>query len=276
MIAAGLLAKKARRARPAVQAVGEDVARPGLEGRHRVLRAGRPDRADLEALGFHLVGYGCTTCIGNSGPLPEEISEVVNDEDLAVVSRALGQPQLRGPHQPRRPGELPRVAAAGRRLRARRHDGHRPARRADRRRTRTARTSSSRTSGRPTEEVARRRRGRPCTRSMFRQSYGEVFEGDEHWRGLEVPEGDRFAWDDDSTYVRRPPFFEDIPKEPTAPERHRGRARARGARRLASRPTTSRPPARSRRTRPRASTCWSTASSPRTSTPTARAAATTR
>ena len=66
----------------------------------------------LEALGFHLVGYGCTTCIGNSGPLPEEISDVVSAEDLAVVSVLSRQPQLRGPHQPRREDELPRLAAA--------------------------------------------------------------------------------------------------------------------------------------------------------------------
>ena len=67
----------------------------------------------LEDLGFNLVGYGCTTCIGNCGPLPEEISEVVNAEDLAVVSVPQRQPELRGPHQPRREDELPRVAAAG-------------------------------------------------------------------------------------------------------------------------------------------------------------------
>ena len=56
----------------------------------------------LDELGFHLVGYGCTTCIGNSGPLPAEISEAVQDSDLAVVVGAVGQPQLRGPDQPRR------------------------------------------------------------------------------------------------------------------------------------------------------------------------------
>jgi aconitate hydratase len=67
---------------------------------------------------------------------------------------------------------------------------------------------------------------------MFTKSYGEVFEGDERWNSLEVPEGDRFAWADDSTYVRQPPFFEDLPREPRAGRGHRGRARARHARRL--------------------------------------------
>ena len=85
---------------------------------------------------------------------------------------------------------------------------------------------------------------------MFRASYGEVFEGDERWTGLDVPTGDRFAWDDDSTYVRLPPYFEGMPDEPT---RRRRRRRARASWRCSatpSRPTTSPRPARSRRTRP--------------------------
>ena len=79
----------------------------------------------------------------------------------------------------------------------------------------------------------RDRRVRRCSSDMFRKSYGEVFDGDERWNSLEVPEGDRFAWDEDSTYVRLPPYFEDFPTEPRGAHRHRGRARARGARRLA-------------------------------------------
>ena len=74
----------------------------------------------LEELGFHVVGYGCTTCIGNSGPLPEPISQAIDEGELVVARGALRQPQLRGPHQLRGARELPRVAAAGRRLRARR------------------------------------------------------------------------------------------------------------------------------------------------------------
>ena len=80
----------------------------------------------LDKLGFNLVGYGCTTCIGNSGPLIPEVSKAVQDNDLAVGLGAVGQPQLRGPDQPRREDELPRLAAARRRLRARRLDGRRP------------------------------------------------------------------------------------------------------------------------------------------------------
>ena len=83
---------------------------------------------------------------------------------------------------------------------------------------------------------------------MFRTSYGEVFEGDERWHALEVPTGDRFAWADDSTYVRQPPYFEGMPPEPRAAHRHRGRARARPARRQRhDRPHLARR-ARSRRT----------------------------
>ena len=111
---------------------------------------------------------------------------------------------------------------------------------------------------------------------MFTSSYGEVFEGDERWNSLEVPEGDRFAWSDDSTYVRKPPFFEDLPREPERGRGHRGRARARRARRLGDdRPHLARR-ARSRRTRRPPSTSTSTASRTRTSTPTAHGAATTR
>ena len=126
MLGAGLLARNAVAARAESEAVGEDVARARLEGRDRVLRAGRPARTTSTQLGFNLVGYGCTTCIGNSGPLPEEISEAVNDARPRRLRGALRQPQLRGPHQPGRADELPRVAAARRRLRARGHDGRRP------------------------------------------------------------------------------------------------------------------------------------------------------
>ena len=166
----------------------------------------------LEALGFHLVGYGCTTCIGNSGPLPEEISEVVNAEDLAVVSVLSRQPQLRGPHQPRREDELPRVAAARGRVRAGRDDGHRPARRA-------ARPGLRRRGRVPQGHLALRRGGRAGRRGGgalgdVRSSYGEVFEGDENWNAPRGARGRPLRLGRDSTYVRRPPFFEDVPAEP--------------------------------------------------------------
>ena len=111
---------------------------------------------------------------------------------------------------------------------------------------------------------------------MFRYTYDDVFEGDERWQSLEIPEGDRFAWDERSTYVRRPPFLEDIPKEPEPPED------IEGARVLAMlgdsrhhRPHLARRRDQEGHAR-RRSTSTSTASSRATSTPTARAAATTR
>ena len=168
----------------------------------------------LEQLGFHLVGYGCTTCIGNSGPLPEEISEVVNAEDLAVVSVLSGNRNFEGRINPdvkmnylASPPLCVAYALAG--------------------------TMDIDLLDEPlgqdsdgadvylkdiwpsAEEVAQT--VEDAVRSdMFTSSYGEVFEGDERWNSLEVPEGDRFAWQDDSTYVRLPTFFEDLPEEPEA------------------------------------------------------------
>jgi aconitate hydratase len=166
----------------------------------------------LEALGFHLVGYGCTTCIGNSGPLPEEVSNVVNAEDLAVVSVLSGNRNFEGRINPdvkmnylASPPLVVAYALAGTMdidlldepLGTDRdgndvylHDIW----------------PSSEEVGRVVEEAVRS--------EMFTKSYGEVFDGGPEWNALEVPEGDRFAWDEDSTYVRRPSFLEDVPAEP--------------------------------------------------------------
>jgi aconitate hydratase len=166
----------------------------------------------LEALGFHLVGYGCTTCIGNSGPLPQEVSDVVGAEDLAVVSVLSGNRNFEGRINPdvkmnylASPPLVVAYALAGTmdidlldEPLGRGSDGEDvylkdiwP---------------SAEEVGRLIEESVRS--------EMFRSSYGEVFEGDERWNSLDVPEGDRFEWDERSTYVRRPPFFEDLPREP--------------------------------------------------------------
>jgi aconitate hydratase len=166
----------------------------------------------LEQLGFHLVGYGCTTCIGNSGPLPEEISDVVNAEDLAVVSVLSGNRNFEGRINPdvkmnylASPPLCVAYALAG--------------------------TMDIDLLDEPlgqgadgedvylkdiwpsAEEVARTVE-EAVQSDMFTTSYGAVFDGDERWNSLEVPEGDRFAWDEHSTYVRRPPFFNDLPREP--------------------------------------------------------------
>src|SRR3954449_9099522 len=214
MIAAGLLARKAvergLESKPWVKtslAPGSKVVMEYYD------KAGLVD--DLEALGFHLVGYGCTTCIGNSGPLPEEVSNVVNAEDLAVVSVLSGNRNFEGRINPdvkiNSPASPPLVVAYA-----------------------LAGTMDIDLLDEPlgqgsdgedvylkdiwptTEDVARL--VEESVRSeMFTASYDEVFAGDERWNSLEVPEGDRFEWDERSTYVRRPSFLEDVPREPTDP-----------------------------------------------------------
>jgi aconitate hydratase A / 2-methylisocitrate dehydratase len=166
----------------------------------------------LEELGFHLVGYGCTTCIGNSGPLPDEISDAVNAQDLAVVSVLSGNRNFEGRINPdvkmnylASPPLCVAYALAG--------------------------TMDIDLLDEPlgqdkggedvylkdiwpsADEVAHTVE-EAVQSDMFTSSYGEVFAGDERWNSLEVPEGDRFKWADDSTYVRKPPFFEDLAPEP--------------------------------------------------------------
>jgi aconitate hydratase len=166
----------------------------------------------LEGLGFDLVGYGCTTCIGNSGPLPNEISAAVGEGDLAVVSVLSGNRNFEGRINPdvkmnylASPPLVVAYALAG---------------------TMDVDLVSDPLGqdegGQdvylrdiwPSEQEVAQTIEQAIHSDMFRKSYGEVFAGDERWNGLSVPEGDRFAWDEDSTYVRLPPFFEDMPARP--------------------------------------------------------------
>jgi aconitate hydratase len=201
MIGAGLLAQKAVEAglerRPWVKtslAPGSKVVTEYLE------RAGLIE--PLSALGFDLVGYGCTTCIGNSGPLPPEISREIAERELVVASVLSGNRNFEGRIHPEvkmnylaSPPLCVAYALAGR--------------------------MDVDLLGEPLQDDVWLRdiwpsrqevadvMERAIESDMFRKSYGEVFEGDEHWNALHVPEGDRYAWDPDSTYVRRPPYFED-------------------------------------------------------------------
>jgi aconitate hydratase len=166
----------------------------------------------LERLGFHLVGYGCTTCIGNSGPLPDEISDAVNAEDLAVVSVLSGNRNFEGRINPdvkmnylASPPLCVAYALAGTmdidlldEPLGQDRDGE---------------DVYLKDIWPSAEEVAHTVE-EAVQSDMFTSSYGEVFAGDERWNSLAVPEGDRFAWADDSTYVRQPPFFQDLPREP--------------------------------------------------------------
>jgi aconitate hydratase len=211
MLGAGLLARNAvqrgLRVKPWVKtslAPGSKVVTEYLE------RAGLTEY--LEALGFHLVGYGCTTCIGNSGPLPQEISDVVNAEDLAVVSVLSGNRNFEGRINPdvkmnylASPPLCVAYALAGT-MDIDLYDE--PLGFDDR--------------GAPVflrdvwpsgAEVAQTVED-AVQSDMFRKSYSEVFEGDERWNSLRIPTGESFARDAESTYVRRPPFFESLPVEP--------------------------------------------------------------
>ena len=187
MVGAGLLAKKAvERGLTTPPWVKTSLA-PGSRA-----VTGYLDRAGLtpflDELRFDLVGYGCTTCIGNSGPLAAPIDAGDRGERPRRGGGAVGQPQLRGPHPPARARQLPGLAAAGRGLRPRRPGGHRPHHRAARRGRGRRAGVPRRTSGRPRRRSPRRSAS-PVNRALFEESYATVFEGDERWRALPVPDG---------------------------------------------------------------------------------------
>ena len=167
----------------------------------------------LNELGFNVVGYGCATCIGNSGPLPAEVSQVVNDADLAVVSVLSGNRNFEGRINPdvkmnylASPPLVIAYALAG-----------------------TMDIDFA------TEPLGQDPEGRDVflsdiwpdptevqavidatiDREMYTRDYADVFAGDERWQGLDTPEGDTFAWDEESTYVRKAPFFEGLSMELT-------------------------------------------------------------
>ena len=212
MVAAGLLARNAvargLRSKPWVktstapgsQVVTDYYAKAGLW-------------PALNELGFNVVGYGCATCIGNSGPLPEEVSAVVNDADLAVVSVLSGNRNFEGRINPdvkmnylASPPLVVAYALAG-----------------------TMDFDFA------TEPLGRDARGQDVyladiwpdpaevqatidatvDREMYTRDYADVFSGDERWRSLDTPEGETFAWDEGSTYVRKAPFFEGLTMELT-------------------------------------------------------------
>ncbi len=205
MIGAGLLAKKAVEAglerKPWVKtslAPGSKVVTKYLE------RAGLIE--PLEQLGFNLVGYGCTTCIGNSGPLPEEISKEIEERDLAVCSVLSGNRNFEGRIHPEvkmnylaSPPLCVAYALAGRMDLDMLEE--------------PLQGDTYLRDLWPSQEEVNAEIEHAVKSDMFRKSYGEVFEGDENWNALELPDGDRYAWDDDSTYVKRPPYFEGMDPE---------------------------------------------------------------
>ncbi len=167
----------------------------------------------LEKLGFHLVGYGCATCIGNSGPLDPAVSEVVNHEDLAVVSVLSGNRNFEGRINPdvkmnylASPPLVIAYALAGTMdfdfttQPLGRDEAGEPVFLAD---------------IWPSAEEVQSTIDTSINREMFTKDYADVFTGDDRWRALETPDGATFDWDSRSTYVRKPPYFDGMPAQPT-------------------------------------------------------------
>jgi aconitate hydratase len=213
MLAAGLLAKKAVQHGLEVPdwvktslAPGSKVVRDYLESAGLI--------GYLEKLKFHIVGYGCTTCIGNSGPLPVEVSEEIDKKNLVVASVLSGNRNFEGRISPEvranylmSPPLVVAFALAGRiDLDLRRDplgngkDG-KPVYLAD---------------VWPTQREVDEAVQHSISSEMFRKSYAEVFSGDEHWQGLPVPKGDTYTWERDSTYIRQAPYFDGMGVTPGA------------------------------------------------------------
>ncbi len=212
LIAAGLLAKKAvekglqvppwvkTSLAPGSKVVTDYLAKAGLT-------------PYLEKLKFHLVGYGCTTCIGNSGPLPAEVSQAIDENELVVASVLSGNRNFEGrinsevrANYLMSPPLVVAFALAGRidiDLRkdalGKDRDGQ-PVYMAD---------------IWPSEREIEETMQQSITSEMFSKSYADVFQGDERWRGLAVPKGETYAWEEDSTYIRRAPYFDDMSVKPS-------------------------------------------------------------
>jgi aconitate hydratase A / 2-methylisocitrate dehydratase len=211
MIAAGVLAKKAVERGLEVQPWVKTSLAPGS----RVVTDYLKDSGlmpYLERLKFHLVGYGCTTCIGNSGPLPEPVSVAVKENGLVVAAVLSGNRNFEGRINPQvranylaSPPLVVAYALAGKMdidlaVEPVGHDK----------------------SGNPvflreiwpTQKEVSDAINASVRAEMFRKAYEESLQGDERWKALQAPSGELFQWDDNSTYVKRPPFFENMPKHP--------------------------------------------------------------
>jgi aconitate hydratase len=211
MIGAGLVAKKAFEKGLTRKPWVKTSLAPGSKVVTEYL-----NKADLttylDALGFNLVGYGCTTCIGNSGPLPDEIAAEVRERSLVVCSVLSGNRNFEGRIQQdvranylASPPLVVAYAIAGS--------------------LNVDLTTEPLGTGKdgkpvylkdiwPTQQEIQTTMLAAVSADMFRQQYASVFTGDEMWQSLPVPTGDRFAWEADSTYIRRPPFIENLSKEP--------------------------------------------------------------
>ncbi|MGC1303795.1 MAG: aconitate hydratase AcnA [Caulobacteraceae bacterium] len=213
LIAAGLVARKAHAKGLKVKPWVKTSLAPGSQVVTDYLtNAGL--QADLDALGFNLVGYGCTTCIGNSGPLPQPISDAVNAEDLVAVSVLSGNRNFEGRVNPdvranylASPPLVVAYALAGSMLVDLTHE-----------------PLGVGSDGEPvhlrdiwptSEEIATIQR-EVVTNALFANRYADVFKGDRHWQSIEVSGGETYGWEGDSTYVQNPPYFEGLSMTPKA------------------------------------------------------------
>jgi aconitate hydratase len=212
LIAAGLLAKKAVERGLKVPATVKTSLAPGSKVVLDYLqKAGL--MSYLEKLKFHIVGYGCTTCIGNSGPLPVEVSKEIDDKNLVVASVLSGNRNFEGrinsevrANYLMSPPLVVAFALAGRIDIDLRKD-----------------SLGKDKSGKPvyladiwpSQKEVEESMAAAITSEMFRKSYAEVYSGDERWRGLPVPKGETYSWEEDSTYIRQAPYFDDMALKPT-------------------------------------------------------------
>ncbi len=213
MLAAGILAKKALERGLSIKPWVKTSLAPGSKVvTEYLIEAGL--MRSLEQLRFFLVGYGCTTCIGNSGPLPADVSKAIETNELVVAAVLSGNRNFEGRVHPEvranylaSPPLVVAYALAGQMdLNLTTEPlGHDPR-------------------GQPvflrdlwpTQEEVRQAVDRCINSTMYRKVYSDVFQGDENWSALPVPEGDRYQWDPHSTYVKHPPYFEDMPAQPAA------------------------------------------------------------
>jgi aconitate hydratase len=212
LVAAGLVARKAR----ALGLQRKPWVKSSLAPGSKVV-TDYFDRSklseDLDALGFNLVGYGCTTCIGNSGPLPEPISKAINENDLVAVSVLSGNRNFEGRVSPDvRANYLaspPLVVAYAIKGTVRGDI--------------TTTPLGKSTEGKdvylkdiwPTNQEVQDMVNAHVTAEMFRERYSNVFEGDLRWRDIKVAGGDTYAWNPGSTYVQNPPYFEGLTMTPS-------------------------------------------------------------
>ncbi|OGT54561.1 MAG: aconitate hydratase 1 [Gammaproteobacteria bacterium RIFCSPHIGHO2_12_FULL_41_15] len=210
MLAAGLVAKKANEKGLKVKPWVKTSLAPGSKVVTDYLNHAQLTK-ELEQLGFYLVGYGCTTCIGNSGPLPEEVSKAITANDLVACAVLSGNRNFEGRVHPlvkanwlASPPLVVAFALAG-----------------------TTRIDLNK------EPIGNNKNGEPVylkdiwptqheiakavakiDAKMFRQSYADVFSGDAEWQAINIPAGATYQWDEKSTYVKHPPFFEQMDAEP--------------------------------------------------------------